>query len=45
MTCINYSYLLVGCDKGYIYVYQRKNNGKQIYYLMRFVYLNLIMIL
>ena len=24
----NYSYLLVGCDKGYIYVYQRKNNGK-----------------
>ena len=24
----NYSYLLVGCDKGYLYVYQRKNNGK-----------------
>ena len=24
----NYSYLLVGCDKGNIYVYQRKNNGK-----------------
>ena len=24
----NYSSLLVGCDKGYIYVYQRKNNGK-----------------
>lgn len=24
----NYSFLLVGCDKGYIYVYQRKNNGK-----------------
>ena len=24
----NYSYLLVGCDKGNLYVYQRKNNGK-----------------
>ena len=24
----NYSHLLVGCDKGQIYVYQRKNNGK-----------------
>ena len=24
----NYSFLLVGCDKGNIYVYQRKNNGK-----------------
>lgn len=24
----NYSHLLVGCDKGYLYVYQRKNNGK-----------------
>ena len=24
----NYSFLLVGCNKGYIYVYKRKNNGK-----------------
>lgn len=24
----NYSYLLVGCNKGYLYVYSRKNNGK-----------------
>jgi len=24
----NYSYLLVGCNKGYLYVYKRKNNGK-----------------
>ena len=24
----NYSFLLVGCDKGNLYVYQRKNNGK-----------------
>ena len=24
----NYSYLLVGCNKGVLYVYKRKNNGK-----------------
>ena len=24
----NYSYLLVGCNKGILYVYKRKNNGK-----------------